>query len=217
MLKEASDENQNKHHRTSELPIVNDRLKQQLEFLLEIDKLKSVIRRSPLVNFSRFENSAEHSWLLAMAALILSEYAVDEELDPLHAIKMLIVHDLIEIDAGDTFCYDEDGRKDQRQREELAAERIFSLLPPDQKKMIYGLWEEFEARQTAESRFAHAVDRLMPLLHNYVTEGRTWKQNGIQRSQVEERMASIRPGSKRLHDVATAIIDAAVRKGYLAE
>ena len=217
MLEEASGGNRAEQVDIDNLPIENDRLVQQIKFLLEIDKLKSVIRRTPLINRSRFENSAEHSWHLAMTALILCEYAVDEKLDPLHAVKLLIVHDLIEIDAGDTYCYDEDGRLDQRQREEAAAERLFSLLPTDQKEMIHGLWKEFEARQTAESRFAHAADRLMPLLHNYVTQGRSWQENGIRRAQVEARMAPIRKGSKSLHDTATAVIDAAVRKGYLAE
>lgn len=217
MTQAVGDESPSKQVDLSNLPLTSERMQQQIEFLLEIDKLKSVIRRTPLVNQSRFENSAEHSWHLAMAAMILSEYAEDEDFDPMHAIKMLIVHDLIEIDAGDTYCYDEQGRQDQKQREDIAAERIFSLLPRDQKQTILDLWEEFEDRQTAGARFAHAADRLMPLLHNFVTGGRSWLENGIRRSQVEERMAPIRLGSKSLHAVAIAIIDESVRKGYLAE
>jgi putative hydrolase of HD superfamily len=200
----------------SDLPIENERLQRQIAFLVEIDKLKSIIRRTPLIDRSRFENSAEHSWHLALAAAILSEYASHEGLDTRHAVKLLIVHDVIEIDAGDTYCYDEAGRENQKQREDIAANRIFDLLPRDQKEMLHHLWQEFEARETAESRFAHAVDRLMPLLHNYLTRGRSWKENGIRRAQVEERMASIRPGSEDLHDLASAIIEASVRKGYLA-
>lgn len=201
----------------SGLPIQNERLRQQVAFLMEIDKLKSVIRRSPLVNLARFENSAEHSWHLAMAAILLSEYAVDKNLDTMHTVRLLLVHDLIEIDAGDTYCYDENGRQDQRQREAAAADRIFSLLPEDQKRVTRELWEEFENRQTAEARFAHAVDRLMPLLHNYFTEGRSWRKNGIRRAQVEKRMASIRPGSELLHSVVADLIEDSVRRGYLAE
>lgn len=217
MTKDVGDEGQTHGIDLNNLPIENERLRQQIEFLLEIDKLKSVIRRTPLANQSRFENSAEHSWHLAMAAMILSEYAADAEFDPMHAIKMLIVHDLIEIDAGDTYCYDDQGRQDQKQREDIAAERIFGLLPEDQKQMILELWEEFEDRRTAAARFAHAADRLMPLLHNYVTEGRSWRENGIRRPQVKERMASIRLGSERLHAVASAVIDESVRRGYLSE
>ena len=200
-----------------ELPIKNERLQQQIGFLIEIDKLKSIIRRTPLINQSRFENSAEHSWHLALAASTLYEYAGDDDLDVQHVIKLLLVHDLIEIEAGDTYCYDEAGRKDQKQREDLAADRLFSLLPADQKNEIHGCWEEFENRRTPEARFAHAVDRLMPLLHNYITGGKSWRENSIRRAQVEDRMASIKLGSEYLHAVATAIIEASVCKGFLAE
>ena len=200
-----------------DLPVEDGRLQRQIGFLIEIDKLKSIIRRTPLINQSRFENSAEHSWHLALAALTLSEYAGGDDFDVQHAIKLLLVHDLIEIDAGDTYCYDDEGRKDQKQRETRAAERIFSLLPGDQKTEIRDCWEEFEKRQTPEARFAHAVDRLMPLLHNYITRGKSWREEGIRRAQVEDRMASIRPGSEYLHAVASSIIDASVKKGYLAD
>jgi putative hydrolase of HD superfamily len=217
MLDETNKENRAENIDPVHLPIENERLQQQVAFLVEIDQLKSIIRRSPLIDRSRFENSAEHSWHLSLAAMILTEYTDDAQLDLLHTIKLLLVHDLIEIDAGDTYCYDEAGRKNQKQREAAAADRIFSLLPADQGGDIRDYWEEFENRQTPEARFAHAVDRLMPLLHNYFARGRIWQENGIRRAQVEERMASIKPGSEYLHGVATAIIDASVRKGYLAE
>ena len=200
-----------------DLPIESERLQQQIGFLIEIDKLKSIIRRTPLINQSRFENSAEHSWHLALAALTLSEYAGGNDLDVEHVIKLLLVHDLIEIDAGDTYCYDDAGREDQKRREALAADRLFNLLPSDQKKGVRGYWEEFENQRTPEACFAHAVDRLMPLLHNYITRGKSWRENGIRRAQVEDRMASIRLGSEYLHAVAAAIIEASVRKGFLAE
>ena len=217
MLDETDRENRAGNVDPIHLPIGDGRLQQQIDFLIEIDKLKSIIRRSPLIDRSRFENSAEHSWHLSLAAVILTEYADDAQLDLFHTLKLLLVHDLIEIDAGDTYCYDEAGRKDQKQREAVAADRIFGLLPADQKRDIRDCWEEFENRQTPEAQFAHAVDRLMPLLHNYFARGRIWQEHGIRRAQVEERMASIKPGSEYLHAVATAIIDASVRKGYLAE
>jgi len=198
------------------MPFESGRLQRQIGFLLEIDRLKNVIRRTPHIEGSRLENSAEHSWHIAVAALVLAEYAAEPGVDTLHAMKVLLVHDLIEIDAGDTYCYDEDGRQDQKQRERAAADRIFSLLPEDQTTAVRDLWEEFEARRTAEAKFAHAVDRLMPLLHNFVTDGRSWRQNGIRRSQVEQRMAPIAAGSPRLHAFARRVIDAAETKGYLA-
>jgi len=198
-------------------PGQKDRFRQQIEFILEVDKLKNVLRKTILMDRSRRENSAEHSWHLAMSAMILAEHAADSDFDVLHAVKLALVHDLIEIDAGDTYCYDDEGRKDQKQREAAAADRIFSLLPADQKRKIHRFWEEFEHRQTPEARFAHAVDRFVPLLHNYVTAGSSWKENGIRRTQVEKRMASIRPGSEVLHAAATALINEAVRRGFLSE
>jgi putative hydrolase of HD superfamily len=197
------------------LPIGSERLQRQIDFLLEIDKLKFIVRRTPLTDRSRLENAAEHSWHISLAVLVLAEYAAEPGTDTLHAVKLLLIHDLIEIDAGDTYCYDENGRQDQKQREKEAAERIFSLLPGDQKDVIRALWEEFETRQTAEAKFAHAMDRLMPLLHNFVTNGQSWRENGIRRSQVEKRMAPIAAGSPRLHAFAQSVIDAAERKGYL--
>ena len=217
MAKDAGDQNSAGQNDLNRLPIDSRRLQQQIAFLIEIDKLKSIIRHTPLVNGSRLENSAEHSWHLAMSAMILAEHAADSDFDVLHAVKLALVHDLIEIDAGDTYCYDDEGRKDQKQREAAAADRIFSLLPADQMRKIHRFWEEFEHRQTPEARFAHAVDRFVPLLHNYVTAGSSWKENGIRRTQVEKRMASIRPGSEVLHAAATALINEAVRRGFLSE
>ena len=144
MLDETDRENRAENVDPIHLPIGDGRLQQQIDFLIEIDKLKSIIRRSPLIDRSRFENSAEHSWHLSLAAVILTEYADDAQLDLFHTLKLLLVHDLIEIDAGDTYCYDEAGRKDQKQREAVAADRIFSLLPADQKRDIRDCWEEFE-------------------------------------------------------------------------
>ena len=168
----------------NELPRApKDRFKKQVEFILEIDKLKHILRQTILMDRSRRENSAEHSWHIALMVLVLSEYAKDCAIDFFRVIKILLVHDLIEIDAGDTYCYDEHRRTDQVEREKKAADRIFSILPPDQVKTVRDLWNEFEARETPESQFANALDRFQPFLHNYFTEGQTWLENNIRSSQ----------------------------------
>ena len=157
------------------------RLQQQIEFMLEIDKLKHIVRRTILTDRSREENSAEHSWHIAMAVFLFSEYAKDQEIDLYRVIKMLLVHDLVEIDAGDTYCYDHQSRKDQAQREQEAAERIFKILPTDQSRFFRVLWDEFENRDTPESRYANALDRFQPFLQNYFTKGKIWRENNITR------------------------------------
>lgn len=163
--------------------MTTDRLAQQMAFIIEIDRLKTVMRRTLIADGSRYENSAEHSWHLALAAMILAEHS-DEPVDLLRVIKMLLVHDLVEIDAGDTFYYDDVGREDKAEREQRAADRIFGLLPDDQRDQFHALWTEFESRQTAEARFANALDRLMPLIHNTLNDGHTWRLNGIGLEQV---------------------------------
>jgi putative hydrolases of HD superfamily len=193
-----------------------DRLDRQIHFLLEIDRLKSVLRRSLVIDSQRRENSAEHSWHLGVMAIMLAEYA-PEELDLLRLLKMLLIHDLVEIDAGDTYAYDPTGAQDKVEREAQAAQRIFGLLPEDQSADLHALWQEFEARTTPEARFAHALDRLMPLFHNYHTGGLSWQQHGVRRSQVEERCAPIGEGCETLGEVARQLIEDAVARGYLAE
>jgi putative hydrolase of HD superfamily len=195
----------------------NERLKSQIEFMLEVDKLKRIQRRTMLLDRSRRENSAEHSWHIALAVLVLSEYAAQKNLDLLQVIKLLLTHDLVEIDADDTYCYDALGSQDQKEREIKAAERIFNILPANQAQSFRALWDEFEARETAESRFANAMDRLQPLLHNYFTQGRTWQENGIRKAQVIARMQPIGECASLLWDYVLNLIDDAVSKGYLAE
>ena len=190
------------------------RLAQQIDFILEIDKLKQVIRRSYLVDASRRENTAEHSWHLAMMALLLCEHA-NEAVDPGRVMKMVLVHDIVEIDAGDTYLHDPVGALDKAEREQAAAERLFGLLPADQGRELRQLWQEFEARQTAEARFANALDRLMPLLHNLRSGGRTWWEHNITRSQVIDRVQHIGQGSETLWAYAQTIIAQAVELGYL--
>jgi putative hydrolases of HD superfamily len=189
-----------------------DRLARQLQFILEIDKLKSIYRRTYLVDGTRSENSAEHSWHLAMLAMVLSEHA-NEPLDVAKVIKMVLVHDIVEIDAGDTYIYgDQDGKAE---REGMAADRVFGLLPPDQEKEFRGLWEEFESGATAEARFASALDRFIPQLHNYHTEGRSWKEHGISAERVLLRNEQMSAGSVTLWEWTQILIERAVAEGLL--
>jgi putative hydrolases of HD superfamily len=190
------------------------RIQQQIQFLLEIDKLKQIQRRSYITGGSRRENSAEHSWHLAMMAPVLAEYA-SEPVDINHVIRLLLVHDIVEIDAGDTFFFDEVGKLDKAAREQCAADRVFGLLPREQENAFRGLWNEFEARQTPEARFAAVLDRLMPLLLNYAVEGRTWQENGLTAGRVLHAMAHIEEGSAPLWQFVQQLMQDAVAKGYL--
>lgn len=195
--------------------MTSTRLTQQLEFIVEIDRLKDVMRQSYLMGANRRENSAEHSWHLAMMALLLAEHA-PESLDQCRVMKMLLIHDIVEIDAGDTYCYDPSAREDQAERERQAAKRLFGLLPREQADEFYRLWGEFEARNTPEARFAAAVDRLMPLLHGYYTQGRSWQEHNVTVEQVLARNRMIQEGSPTLWGVARRLIQEAVERGYLA-
>ena len=191
-----------------------NRLTQQLQFIIEIDKLKNVLRQTLLIDASRRENSGEHSWHLAMMTMILAEYAT-EGTDLFRAMKMSLIHDLVEIDAGDTFCYDVRGYESKVERELQAATRIFGLLPEEQAKELGLLWDEFEARVTPTAKFAAALDRIQPFLHNQQTEGGTWKIHNINRSQVMKRMAPVEQGTPELWDFILAEIENCIAKGYL--
>lgn len=193
---------------------MSDRLQKQLDFLLEIDRLKEVLRQSYICHGLRKENSSEHSWHLAVMALVLAEHA-PAGIDITSVVKMALVHDLVEIDAGDTFCYDDAGHLDKAGRETAAADRIFSLLPPDQGRELRSLWEQFEARETPEARFAAALDRLMPLLHNYHSRGKTWQEHGVCAARVLDRNRHIAEGSPELWEFAQSLIQDAVKKGFL--
>ena len=195
--------------------VESERFKRQIEFILEADKLKNVSRRTVLLDRSRQENSAEHSWHIALILLVLFEYADEDNLDPLQVLKLLLAHDLVEIDADDTYCYDEIGGQTQKMRETKAADRIFNILPADQANAFRALWDEYEAKDTPESKFANALDRLQPFLHNYFTRGHTWQKHGIQKSQVIARMQPVDDGSHFLWDYVSRLIDDADKKGYL--
>lgn len=193
-----------------------ERLLQQIEFIRKIDALKDVIRRSYILSGHRRENSAEHSWHVSLASLLLAEHA-NEEIDTVKVAKMLLIHDIIEVIAGDTYIYDDAACDGQDEREIEAANEIFGLLPDDQTVEFRTLWDEFEAVETKDAKFAKAIDRLMPFLHNYGTKGVSWKEHGIHASQVRSIMSAIRPGSEVLWQYVSGLVDDAIAKGYLPE
>ena len=189
------------------------RLEQQIGFVLEIDKLKTILRRTYLLHVDRCENTAEHSWHLAIMAILLAEHA-NEPVDVCRVIKMVLIHDIVEIDAGDTYLYDASAALDKMERERAAADRLFAMLPADQCKEFRALWDEFESCQTPEARFAATLDRFIPQLHNYHTQGKSWKEHGITVDRVLERNACMADGSARLWDWARALLGDAAAKGF---
>ena len=192
-----------------------ERLAKQLAFLMEADKLKTVLRRNRVVSdVSRRENDAEHMYHFALMVVILGEYA-NAPIDLLRVLKMVLIHDVVEIDAGDTFVYDLAAQEGKRAREERAADRIFGLLPDDQRAEMRALWEEFESEETAEARFAAAIDRLQPLLCNYYTQGGAWKEYGVTAPQVYARNGKIARGSEELWDYVRGMLDDALARGYI--
>ncbi len=193
-----------------------ERLSRQIEFLAEMDRLKSILRQTLLIDRSRQEDSAEHSWHLALLAMVLAEHA-RAPVDLFRVLKMILVHDIIEIDAGDTYCYDEEGNRSKAERENRAADRIFSLLPEDQALEFRSLWEEFESRQTADAIFAAALDRFQPLLNNYRSGGVMWRKHGIKKEQVYLRNSPMKEGSPVLWDYAEEMIKDAIAKGWITE
>lgn len=192
-----------------------DRFTRQLEFIFEIDKVKNIIRKSKVFDGSRFENDAEHSWTVCLMAYLFQEYSNDK-IDIEKVLLMLLIHDLVEIDAGDTFLYAAE-RATAPDREKPAAERVFGILPPDQAEYLKDIWREFEDRKTPEAKFASVFDRLEPVLQNYKNEGYTWKKYGITKSQVLEKNRHIAEGSKEIWDFFTALLGECAARGYLAD
>jgi len=192
------------------------RLDQQIEFLVEIDRLKSIVRQTLLVDGSRQEDSAEHSWHLAILAVVLVEHS-NAPVNLFRVLKMILVHDLVEIDAEDTYCYDEEANRNKEEREKKAADRIFNLLPPDQAVEFHSLWEEFECRQTADAIFAAALDRLQPLLINFRAGGVMWRKHRIRKEQVYLRNSPMEEGSPVLWEYAERMIKDAIEKGWIGE
>ncbi len=192
-----------------------DRLDMQLKFTAEIDKMTSVLRRTMLLDKSRRENDAEHSWHIAVMALLFEEY-VSEPVDIGHVVKMCVVHDLIEIYAGDTFAYDVKGNLDKAEREEKAADKLFAILPEEQGAYIRALWEEFDGMETADSKYAACLDRIQPFFHNTLTEGHTWVESGTtDRAAVEKRMSIVKKFMPSVYPWVEKNIDNAIAKGWL--
>jgi putative hydrolase of HD superfamily len=190
------------------------RLRRQIDFICEIDKVKSVFRHTILMDGSRRENDAEHGWHLALMALLFSELATDKRIDLLKVLAMVLIHDIVEIDCGDVFVYDQAKRLLQKKLEKKAARRIFGLLPADQARKFTALWHEFEARATPEARFAAALDRFQPVLHNYITKGKVWRRAVVRPDQVLTINKHIGEGAPALWDYVQEVVKEGIEKGY---
>lgn len=193
---------------------MDERLKKQLDFALEIDKEKNILRQTHLSGHGRNENDAEHAWHMAIMAYLLREYS-NEPVDITKVMLMCLIHDVVEIDAGDTYAYDEEGKKTQKAREEAAKERIYSLLPEDQKEELAAIFDEFEESKTPESKFAHAMDNLQPLMLNNSNDGGDWREHGVSAKQVYGRQSRTKEGSEKLYEVTDQIIKKHREKGNL--
>lgn len=196
---------------------LKERLKSQINFIIEADKLKQIYRQNILLDKSRHETDAEHSWHLALMAILLYEHVPHKDIDILRVLKMVIIHDIVEIDAGDTYCFDAKACMDQNSREKQAADRLFGMLPFDQADEFKNLWEEFEKKETPDACFAGALDRLQPLLLHCNTEGESWKSHGITSKKVIERNKRTKDISDSLGVLVDELINDAIIKGYLAK
>lgn len=192
----------------------DERLDSRFLFTVEIDKMTSVLRRTLLVDLSRRENDAEHSWHIAVMAMLFSEYAV-MPVDIGRVVQMCVVHDLVEVYAGDTFAYDAAGNADKEAREKAAADQLFGMLPKEQGRMIRSLWEEFDAMESADAKYAACMDRLQPFLHNTLTDGHTWVEGGTDRAAVEKRMAIIKEFMPQVYTWVAENIEHAIEAGWL--
>ena len=193
---------------------MTDRLRKQLAFILELDQEKNILRQTHLSNHGRRENDAEHAWHMAIMAYLLQEYA-NESVDIAKVMLMCLIHDVVEIDAGDTYAYDEAGLKTQKAREDAAKERIYSLLPDDQKEQLQSLFDEFEECESAEAKFAKAMDNLQPLLLNCSNDGGDWREHGVTEKQVYGRQGKTKAGSEKLYEVTDLLIREHIRKGNI--
>lgn len=193
---------------------IDGRLKRQLEFSLEIDREKQVFRQTHLSGHGRNENDAEHAWHMAVMAYILKEYA-NEKIDIARTMIMCLIHDIVEIDAGDTYAYDDEGKKTQSEREQKAKDRIFSVLPEEQALEMKAIFDEFEANETAEAKFAHAMDNIQPMILNNSNSGSDWKEHNVSAEKVYKRQEKTKLGSEKIFDLADKIIKMNVKKGNL--
>ena len=195
---------------------MDDRLIKQMNFILEVDKIKNITRQTYLSDGKRKENDAEHSWHLALMAVLLKEYS-NEEVDLAKVVPMVLIHDLVEIDAGDTYAYDEAGAATKRERETKAADRIFGMLPQDQCSWFRELWEEFEAYETPEAKFAHVLDNCQPLLLNDASNGKSWAEHGVRKSQIYKRNENTSEGSVEIWEYMKELIDKHIRLGHVID
>ena len=195
---------------------MDNRIEKQLAFALEIDKAKNIFRQTHISGKGRRENDAEHSWHIAIMAYLLREHA-NEAVDIGRVMLMCLIHDIVEIDAGDTYAYDTEGNKSKKEREDAAKERIFSILPADQAEELIALFDEFEANETAEARFAHAMDNIQPLMLNDANEGDSWREHGVTSAQIYGRQIKTRLGSERVFEVADRMIRENIRKGNIIQ
>ena len=195
--------------------MLDERLKKQIDFLIEIDKVKNIFRMTYVSDKSRHENDAEHSWHLGIMAFLLSEY-VKEDIDINKVMKMVLIHDLVEIYAGDTFAFDEKGHIDKYEREKECANKVFGMLPKDQEKEFHELWEEFEECETIEAQYGAMLDRLQPLLLNYATEGGSWREHKISAEQIYKRNEiTFNKGPKEFQDIINFVVDKCTKEGYI--
>ncbi|MDU5081556.1 HD domain-containing protein [uncultured Tissierella sp.] len=196
--------------------MIKERLLKDIEFIVELDKMKSILRQTSLINEDRREDDAQHSWHISVMAMILGEYS-NEKIDICKVIKMLLTHDLVEIFAGDTFCYDKVGNEDKKERENLAAEKIFGMLEEDKGRELRGLWDEFEDGKTSESLFAASMDRLQPMLSNYYNNGGTWKKFNVAKEDIYKRIEPVKKSSDELWSFVENMIEDAYDKGLISK
>ena len=195
---------------------MDGRILKDMEFIVELDRMKTILRQTSLINEDRREDDAQHSWHIAIMSMVLSEYA-NEEIDESKVIKMLLVHDLVELYAGDTFCYDKEGNQDKRERELEAADRIFGMLDSKKGAEFRQLWDEFEEMETPEALFAASMDRLQPMLNNYYNGGGTWKKFGIAQSDVYKRISPVKDSSDKLWEFVEHMIEDAFDRGMITK
>ena len=192
------------------------RLEKQIQFIVEVDKVKNIFRQTYLADGERKENDAEHSWHLALSAILLKEY-VSEEIDLLKVITMVLIHDIVEIDAGDTYAYDSVGAKDKREREEKAADRIFNILPTEQRQYFRELWEEFESYETEDAKYAHLLDNFQPMLLNDASKGKSWSEHQVKKEQIYKRNERIADTSETIWEEMQRIVEKNIQLGNICE
>ena len=194
----------------------NERLQKQIAFIKEIDKVKNIFRQTYLADGTRKENDAEHSWHIALMVVLLKEY-VSEDVDVAKVMTMVLIHDLVEIDAGDTYAYDSEGAKSKREREVKAADRIFGILPADQGMYFREFWEEFEAYETPDAKYAHLLDNFQPLLLNDASGGRSWNEHGVHKSQIYKRNEKVQETSQEIWNTIQEVVESHIAKGNIIE